>query len=89
VSRVFTLIAWAYLLAAAGALILGFAATWGWFGVEPDALGMVFALMAAVPWSFALGLIPHGNLGLALVLIVVGIGLNAAGLFALAHAMRR
>jgi hypothetical protein len=87
--RLFLAIAWAYLLAASGAVILGFAATWGWFGVEPDALGMVFALMAALPWSFAIGLIPHGNLGLALVLIIAGIALNAAGLFLLARAMRR
>lgn len=85
----FRLIAWAYLIAALGAVLLGFAATWGWFGVEPDALGMVFALMAALPWSFAIGLIPHGNLGLALVLIFAGIAINAAGLFALARAMRR
>ena len=87
--RLFLLIAWAYLLAATGAVILGFSATWGWFGVRPDALGMVFALMAALPWSFAIGLIPHGNIGLALVLIFAGIGINAAGLFALAYAMRR
>jgi hypothetical protein len=89
VSRVFTVIAWAYLLAAAGAVVLGFAATWGWFGVKPDALGMVFALMAALPWSFAIGLIPHGNLGLGLMLVFIGIGLNAALLFWLAHVMRR
>jgi hypothetical protein len=87
--RLFTLIAWAYLLAAIGAVILGFAATWGWFGVEPDALGMVFALLAAMPWTFAIALIPHGNLGLSLVLVMIGIGLNAALLFWLAHLMRR
>jgi hypothetical protein len=87
--RLFLFIAWAYLVAATGAVILGFAATWGWFGVKPDALGMVFALMAALPWSFGIALIPHGNLGLALVLILAGIAINAAGLFAIAHAMRR
>jgi hypothetical protein len=81
--------AWGYLAAAMFALILGFAATWGWFGVEPDALGMVFALMAALPWTFAIGLLPHGNLGLGLVLIIIGIGLNAALLFWLAHVVRR
>jgi hypothetical protein len=86
--RFFTFLAWAYLLAATGAVLLGFAATWGWFGVEPDALGMVFALMAAIPWTFAVGLIPHGNLGLGLVLVIAGIAINAALLFWLARAMR-
>ena len=50
---------------------------------------LVFALMAALPWTFAIGLIPHGNLGLGLALVVIGIGLNAALLFWLAHGMRR
>ena len=74
--RLFTVLAWLYLVAAAAAVLLGFAATWGWFGVEPDALGMVFAILAAVPWSFAVALIPHANLGLGLVVILFGIGLT-------------
>lgn len=88
-SRFFGLVAWAYLLLSIGAVILGFAATWGWFGVEPDALGMVFALLAAAPWSFAIKFISHGNLFVATLVIIAGIGINAACLFALARAMRR
>lgn len=45
--------------------------------------------MAALPWSFARGLIPHSNLGLGLALVIIGIGLNVAVLFWLAGLMRR
>jgi len=89
VSKLFVLLAWSYVVAAAGASLLGFAATFGWFGIKPDALGMVFAMLAALPWSLAMGLIAGDKIVIGIIVIIAGMGINAMLLFALARAVRR
>jgi hypothetical protein len=88
-AKLVTLIALAYAVAAAAALLLGFAATFGWFGIKGDALAMVFAMLAALPWSFAVGLLPADNMVAAVLVIVFGMAINLALLLAVARALRR
>jgi hypothetical protein len=88
-AKLVTLIAFAYALAAAGALLLGLATTFGWFGLKGDALGMVFAMLAALPWAFALGLLPADSPVAAVLVIVAGMAINLALLLAVGRVLRR
>ena len=84
-----TVRAWTDVGFAASAVMLGFAATFGLFGIWGDALGMVFAMLAGLPWSFAVGLAPVHDLVFGVIVILVSIAIDAALLFARARAARR
>jgi hypothetical protein len=51
----------------------------GWFGLEPDPLGGVFAILLALPWSILLMALPGDRIGPwpSMIVLVGGMALNA------------
>ncbi|AHY45615.1 Hypothetical Protein RradSPS_0332 [Rubrobacter radiotolerans] len=71
-----------YALLCALALVLVPASAEGWFGLEPDPLGGVFAILLALPWSVALMALSGDRMGLwpAMTILVCGMAVNALAL---------
>jgi hypothetical protein len=55
-------------------LVLG-AGTFGWFGVEPDPLSGVFALMLALPWPGVFDDLGSGP-AFGLIVVIAGMAIN-------------
>lgn len=57
----------------------------GWFGVEPDPLSAIFALLLSLPWSLALDHLPLSSESARLLVMFIGISINLLLLYALAR----
>lgn len=72
-------------IAALGVLLVG---TRGWFGVPPDGLAAVYALVLAMPWSLGFFTSHVESEGLILLLIVGSMALNGALLWGAGSLLR-
>ncbi len=89
-SKILSVALWVYGAACLASLTLAVVTVYGLFGVEPDGLGAVFALLLASPWVFLVGF-PDAHLPalLNLALLVAYMALNAALLWILQGLLRR
>lgn len=79
-----------YLLAGVGALLLIPASAGGWFGIEPDPLSAVYALLLSLPWSMLLlHLMDPGSPLVAWLICSAGIALNGGIALWLVRRLRR
>lgn len=61
----------------------------GWFGVEPDPLAGVVAIVLAMPWSFLLQWLPGGGPWPGMLLVLAGMAANVAIMLWLGRVSRR
>ena len=67
-----------YALSCAGSLALLLIGTRGLFGVAPDGLAAVYAIVLAMPWSLLLSAAPGHPFAWVTVLLVAGMVVNVA-----------
>lgn len=67
-----------YALLCLAALALVPANARGWFGMEPDPLSGLYAIVLALPWSLILARPPGLSVTAGVLLIVLGMAANAA-----------
>lgn len=65
-----------YAIACVGSLVFLAIYTQGWFGVRPDGLAAVPALLLAMPWALLLTAFGSGNTLFASLLVLAGMGAN-------------
>ena len=82
-------LALAYALLCLLALLVIPASIHGWFGIEKDPLGGVFAILLAMPWSMALGEFPTLGTAATVLLLLVGMSANVAILLGIARLIAR
>jgi hypothetical protein len=61
----------------------------GWFGLDPDPLSAVFAMLLAMPWSLALGRMGEMGPLLSMAGLLAGICINFAIILAVGRLFRR
>ena len=74
-----------YIVAGVIAIVMVPASYYGWFGIEPDPLSGVFALILGLPWSLAANLFREPTIWFSLALCSAGIVINAYLLVRLAR----
>jgi hypothetical protein len=84
-----TIIACAYGVLGLTSLALIPASANGWFGLDPDPLSAVFAMLLAMPWSLALGRMGEMGPLLSITGLFAGICINIAIILAVGHLIRR
>jgi hypothetical protein len=72
-----------------GALTLIPISSRGWFGVEPDPLAGVAAIVLAMPWSFALQWLPGGGPWPGMLVVLAGMAANVGVMLWLGRVSRR
>jgi hypothetical protein len=70
------IVGWSYAVLCVGSLLLIAASAFGWFGVQPDALAAVYAIVLALPWSLLMTALPSTPTWLAGALLMASMGLN-------------
>ena len=65
-------------LACLFALAVLLVGTRGWFGVQPDGLAAVYAILLAMPWSLLLFAMPGGAEGWSMLVMLGGMAINIA-----------
>ena len=83
------LLAAAYLVCGALALLLNPATRLGWFGLSGDGLAAVWAIVLALPWSIALQFSPPMPVWLSWSVLALAVAMNGALLFGAAVALER
>jgi len=75
--RVLRLLVWTYGVAGVLSLLVIPVSAKGWFGLAPDPLAAVFAILLAMPWGLMLlGMLPGDSPLLAGACLAASIGLN-------------
>jgi predicted anti-sigma-YlaC factor YlaD len=77
-----------YGLACVVSLMIMAVHTQGWFGVAPEGLAAVYALVLAMPWTLLLSILGPGNMLYAVLLTLAGMGINIAFLLWLQRRLR-
>lgn len=72
------IVAGLYFPLCAGALLLIPASIYGWFGVEQDPLGGVFAFLLALPWVLVASAMTDPPLWVTILVIIAGMATNTA-----------
>lgn len=79
-----------YVLLCVGSLVLISLNAAGAFGMEPDPLSAVFAIVLAMPWSLWIAdYLPTNRNDVLVVALIIGMALNAAILRLLFHVLPR
>lgn len=70
--------AFLYLAGGVIALLMIPASIYGWLGVTPDPLSVIFALLFGLPWTLALRFFAEVGTVVAFLVSAIGIALNSA-----------
>lgn len=65
-----------YAVACVGSLVFLVIYTQGWFGVQPDGLAAVPAMLLAMPWTLLFSVFSPDNTLIASLLVLGGMGIN-------------
>ena len=87
--RVSRLLAGVYAAMCLAALALIPISSRGWFGVEPDPLAGVLAIVLAMPWSFALQWLHGGGPWPGMLVVLAGMAANFGIILWLGRVSRR
>lgn len=87
--RVVTFLVALYVLICVAALLFMAIGTQGLFGVQPDGLAAVGALMLAMPWSLGFFATGVESPTAFVVMIVLGMALNSVLIWGVLHLLRR
>lgn len=87
--RLSRVVAGIYILLCGAALGLIFISAKGWFGVTPDPLAAVFAIILAMPWSLGLSLMKDLGVWTGGALLIISMGLNVGIILWLGALLRR
>lgn len=87
--RVSRVLAGFYVVLCLAALALIPISSRGWFGVDPDPLAAVGAIVLAMPWSILLQWLPSGGPWPGMLLVLAGMAANIGVILWLGRASRR